>query len=213
MSHENQAGNQPKTDLKIDTPENLDGELRRIATLLADIPDAHPPDTLIDSVMAQIRPKRVVWWKRLWRQLNTPVNVSPLRIAQASACVAVLLLVTILVVEQISKRNVNTPIPQGSNKIKTVVVFTLEMPEASNVELIGSFNQWTANGYQMRWDQTRGLWTLSVPLEGGRYEYAYLVDGQYVVPDPKALMQQEDGFGNKNSIIIIEKDNGHETKT
>jgi 1,4-alpha-glucan branching enzyme len=78
--------------------------------------------------------------------------------------------------------------------------------------VIGSFNQWTPNGFRMHWDERRGLWILSARLERGRYEYAFLVDNQVVVPDPKALLQQDDGFGNKNSILIIERDNNNETK-
>jgi 1,4-alpha-glucan branching enzyme len=100
----------------------------------------------------------------------------------------------------------------GAKKLQAAVTFTLNMPDASNVEVIGSFNQWTPNGFRMDWDERRGLWVLSVPLERGRYEYAFLVDGKTILPDPKAFMQQDDGFGNKNSILIIERDNGHEIR-
>ena len=53
-----------------------------------------------------------------------------------------------------------------------------------------------------------GGWSIRVPLGRGRYEYAFLVNGRTVVPDPKALLFQDDGFGNSNSIINI--GNNHE---
>ena len=48
-------------------------------------------------------------------------------------------------------------------------------------------------------------------LEKGRHAYAFLVDGKRLVSDPAALLGEEDGFGNRNSILVIEGENNHET--
>jgi 1,4-alpha-glucan branching enzyme len=84
------------------------------------------------------------------------------------------------------------------------------MPGASRVELIGSFNQWRPGDFVMKWDESRKAWVVSLDLQKGRYEYAFLVDGVKVVPDPNALIYRDDDFGNKNSILIVERNNGHE---
>ena len=89
------------------------------------------------------------------------------------------------------------------------MVFTLSTPGASRVELIGSFNQWRP-GVLMTWDESRKIWIVSLSLQKGRYEYAFLVDGEKIVSDPKALINQDDGFGNKNSILIVERNHDHE---
>jgi hypothetical protein len=188
-------------------------DLHRIASLIADISDIEPPDTLVGSVMAGIRPKKLTWWMKLRRKLQTPIYVTPMRIAQLSAAAVALMLVTMVLLEQNHGGNdVTLIVNKTAQKVK-VVLFTLDMPHASNVELIGSFNQWTPEGYRMNRDEQRGVWTLSVPLGSGRYEYAYRVNGKMVVPDPKGLLQQDDGFGNMNSILIIDGENGYETAT
>lgn len=213
MVHNNQSDDRTNIDVETDSSEKVEKDLRRIAGVVANIPDVEPPDELIGSVMARIQPKKSGLWKRLWRRLQFPIYITPLKLAPlgASAVVA-LLLVTLVFLGRIPNGKDATSIIDRTGKMGTAVTFTLNMPDASNVNVIGSFNQWTPNGFRMHWDKSRGLWILSVRLETGRYEYAFLVDGQVVVPDPEALLQQDDGFGNKNSVLVIERGNGHETK-
>lgn len=40
-------------------------------------------------------------------------------------------------------------------------------------------------------------------LPMGRHEYAFLIDGERIVPDPGALLYHEDGFGNRNAVLIL----------
>jgi 1,4-alpha-glucan branching enzyme len=91
------------------------------------------------------------------------------------------------------------------------VMFILDMPGASTVQVIGSFNRWRPEGFDMKRDEKRDLWVLPLQLDSGRYEYAFLVDDRIIVSDPVALVHQDDGFGNKNSILIVEGDNLHGT--
>ena len=48
-----------------------------------------------------------------------------------------------------------------------------------------------------------GDWTVSVPLEPGRHVYAFVIDGKSWTPDPKALLAPDDGYGKRNSIVIV----------
>jgi len=132
---------------------------------------------------------------------------------QLSAGTVALMLVAVVFLYQIQDGNKTTSIINRAALAEKIVLFTLDMPHASNVALIGTFNQWTPEGYRMYRDDQRGVWKLSIPLDSGRYEYAFLIDGKIVVPDPKGLLQRDDGFGNKNSILTIQKENGHETAT
>ncbi len=203
---------QDKNEFDNHSSKGLGKDLRRIAGMVANIPDVEPPDKLIESVMARIQPKKIVWWRRILRQLQIPFYVTPLKIVPFGASAAALIIVALIFLGRAPDVKDTAQTLIGVKKLRAAVTFTLNMPDASNVEVIGSFNQWMPSGFRMRWDERRGLWVLSVPLERGRYEYAFLVDGKTILPDPKAVMQQDDGFGNKNSILIIERNNGHETR-
>jgi len=204
---------QNKNEFDNPSSKGLGKDLRRVAGMVANIPEVDPPDKLIESVMARIQPKKIVWWRRIFRQLQIPFYVTPLKIVPFGASAAALIIVALIFLGRTPDVTDTAQTLMGVKELRAAAVtFTLNMPDASNVEVIGSFNQWTPNGFRMHWDERRGLWVLSVPLEKGRYEYAFLVDGKTILPDPKAFMQQDDGFGNKNSILIIERNNGHETR-
>ena len=46
------------------------------------------------------------------------------------------------------------------------------------------------------------LWSLSVKLQPGRYEYMFVVDGRWVT-DPNAIAHADDGFGNRNAVLLL----------
>ena len=187
-----------------------DKDLRRIAAMIANLPDREPPGDLIHAVMARIQPKKSSRLAILWRRMSVPVSFVPLRIVSAAASLALVLLVVILLAGRGPDQTSVTSLPRAENGSERTVVFTLNMPDASRVELIGTFNQWKPGDSVMTWDESRKAWVLSLDLTKGRYEYAFLVDGEKVVPDPDALVYRDDGFGNKNSILIVERNNGHE---
>lgn len=62
------------------------------------------------------------------------------------------------------------------------VVFRYEDPDAEAVFLMGDFNDWDPEADPM--ERVGQVWELALPLEKGRYEYAFLVDGEWVV-DPE----------------------------
>jgi len=81
--------------------------------------------------------------------------------------------------------------------------FMLVAPAASAVTLVGDFNDWTADSTPMTTDASGGLWTVTIPLEPGRYRYAFLVDGEVWTPDPGAPRAMDDDFGRPNSVLTI----------
>ena len=183
--------------------DRLDKDLGRLAGMVAMMEDREPPVELIDSVMKRLQPRRLRLVRRVLRRIRTPVRIRPFTLAPLAASVGAILLALSLL---------DVPSRQGATPSRSpgiTVLFTLDMPNASQVELIGSFSQWKPGRYSMLWNERLGRWELSVGLDRGRYEYAFLVDGKKVVPDPKAMLHQDDGFGNRNSVLIIERSNGH----
>ena len=96
MQDKNEFDNYSSIDMKSGPSKDLGKDLRRIAGVVANIPDVKPPDKLIESIMARIEPKKIVWWRRILRQLQIPFYITPFKVlpfgASAVACIIVALL-------------------------------------------------------------------------------------------------------------------------
>lgn len=196
--------------------DRIERDLRILGTLLAELPEDRPPRELMTGVMSRITPKQPSLKRRIMRRLTTPINVAvtPLRLAPVCAAAAALLLAFTFMSAGPDTPTMPTiaTAPSGQAAGHVPVTFTLQKPDASSVAVIGNFNQWTPTGYTMQYDNDKDLWRITVSLPQGRHIYGFLVDGNQVMPDPQALMKQDDGFGNQNSILIIDEGgNGHET--
>ena len=81
------------------------------------------------------------------------------------------------------------------------VVFVWPAPlDAKTVAVVGNFNAW--EGTDLSDADGDGIWTTSIPLPPGRYEYAFIVDGQWKGNDPRAdeIIQS---FGEYSSVRYI----------
>ena len=81
------------------------------------------------------------------------------------------------------------------------VVFALERAEAKEVYLCGDFNEWSPTNLPMI---QRGAcrWEKRVTLPLGRYEYKFIVDGQWT-PDPYGPQEVVNAFGSTNSVADL----------
>jgi len=184
-----------------------DGQQRpRDCQLGRKMPDLEPPPDLLTSVMRAVQPKKLSWAKRvaLWARSPKSVTFVPWRVAPAAmAVLGILILPSYLIYKQQDSRFYS-----DQHKSGIPVVFHLGAPEARSVAVVGTFNGWKPKGYELHFDPEKRSWSLTVRLPEGRYEYAFLVDGEKILPDPDALLYQEDGFGNENSVMILGKRNG-----
>ena len=81
------------------------------------------------------------------------------------------------------------------------VLFTYSDARAREVFLAGSFNDWNASGTSMT--NVDGVWSVTMPLDPGEYEYKFVVDGQWVAdPDNPTTVGE---FGN--SAVNVGSDN------
>lgn len=195
------------------TPVNIEKDLRRIAGLIADIRYAEPPESLTENVLANIKPKKMSFFKRFWRKLRTPVSVTPLRLLPAGGSVlAIFALALTLLWQAPGERVVTQRINEVADQRLNTVMLFLDRSDATDVEVIGSFNNWSQEGVRMVWDKDRRLWVVALHLKRGSYEYAFRVNNREIVADPKAILHRDDGFGHQNSILIIGNSNGNEAK-
>ncbi len=70
----------------------------------------------------------------------------------------------------------------GPEKVEGGIRFTYYDPRARQVYLAGDFNGWDVTATPMKRDD-QGVFSVVVPLGPGRYEYKFVVDGQWVA-DP-----------------------------
>lgn len=101
---------------------------------------------------------------------------------------------------------------------KTGMVFRYKAPAARQVNLAGEFNNWlgTANGGRldpnldaMRDPDGDGIWAITLPLPPGRYQYKFLVDQVDWQEDPGNPESTDDGYGGKNSILVVSTNPGY----
>lgn len=178
--------------------------LRRIEIALRRIPDEEPPEALLESVMRSVRARKLSIWSRLLRWAKSPrsITITPFRLIPA-ACLLIALLVggVIHVVRDGGER-------LAQNGSRVPVVLALRLPDARSVAVIGSFNGWQAQKCDLKSLNGEPTWSISLLLPSGRYEYAFLVDGEKIVPDPVAGLHEDDGFGSQNAILLVGNGNG-----
>lgn len=81
--------------------------------------------------------------------------------------------------------------------------FSLYAPQAGSVALVGDFNGWGSTSEVRLKPAENGTWSVAIPLPSGRYQYAFLVDGQRWVTDPRAEQHVSDDFGRQNAVVTI----------
>ena len=90
---------------------------------------------------------------------------------------------------------------QNKKTQKKRITFKLEASDAKEVILVGDFSSWDAKKYVMRKDD-KGRWAEIVTLAPGRYEYKFLVDGQWQ-NDPSNDQLVPNSFGTLNNILNV----------
>ena len=89
----------------------------------------------------------------------------------------------------------------GKDKPKKVQ-FELLALDAQKVYLAGNFNNWNASANVMQKDK-KGIWKAVLSLRPGRYEYRFLVDGNWE-NDPACCDCVPNEFGSQNCVRIVE---------
>ncbi len=81
------------------------------------------------------------------------------------------------------------------------VNFKLYQPHAKRVSLCSEFNGWSPEATPMNRLED-GRWSVTLGLKPGRYQYKFLVDGEWM-PDPAARENLLNRYGTLNSVAEI----------
>jgi hypothetical protein len=191
------------------------GELRRAPRVRPEALDAVMAEVLVSPVVVRggVRRRDALGWLVRPRM----VAVTPLQAVAAVLLVAVALGAALARGRGDRGASSAQPVaaaPSGATGVQSVsheaaprtIQFVFVSGAAHEVALVGDFNDWQAGSTPLRRVSPDGLWAVEVPLEPGRYTYAFVVDGTRWVPDETAPRAPDDEFGGEKSVVYVRQD-------
>ncbi|MGB2982271.1 MAG: isoamylase early set domain-containing protein [Candidatus Bipolaricaulia bacterium] len=180
-------------------PDDIEGILRD--TLRHEVKAAAPRlDGLEDRIVAELGDRlprlRFADWLK---ELVAPTRTGRLgQIAVLGATAAVFLIAGTLITQ-------NRPLgptlePAFASRASHEILFVVPALDAGSVAVVGDFNAWEAT--PLSDDNQDGIWTASIPLSPGRYEYAFVIDGRWWGQDPLAD-EYVRTFGQYSSVRYV----------
>ena len=185
-----------------------------LITLLRDSETIKSPMGLTEKVMAYIEKKPARNERKIPRWIRSPLDVH-LNWGWKWAMVFTLVFLIWggMWWQNLHMQKLSTQIiqlKQNMLNIKSQPVqtrFFFFHPTAQSIHLVGSFNNWqTEEKSQMFNMSGDGIWSISLPLKPGQYEYMFLVDEREWATDPAAADFHSDGFGNTNSVVKVSRE-------
>jgi hypothetical protein len=80
--------------------------------------------------------------------------------------------------------------------------FVIHQQGTNQVEITGSFTNWQR--VPLVPTGTSGYWEITLEVPPGEHRYAFIVDGDKLLPDPTVIAAETDDFGAANSILKVE---------
>lgn len=180
-------------------PEELRREEERLRGLMGSLEEVvRAPLALREAVMLEVAKISVPLWRRLADWCFRPRTV---RVTPAAGTLVFAASAAVLLLWPGSAPTSDPSAAAGASQVVTRFVFVA--PEASSVRLTGDFASWSQEGIALEDLRGTGIWTVDVPLLPGIYQYTFIVNGTEWRPDPRAVSQVDDGFGQVNSVVIV----------
>jgi Glycogen recognition site of AMP-activated protein kinase len=148
------------------------------------------PPGVREAVMTRVRAAARSPRRRLWRWATAP-RLSPLAGAAALAAI-------VAVVALAPWRHPPGP---GQGAVPTRFVFLA--PRAERVAITGDWIHWDPVGIPLESPRGDGVWVAEIRVPPGLHHYVFVVDGTDWRPDPNAAAQVDDGFGRRNSVLLV----------
>jgi hypothetical protein len=183
-------------------------KLKKIVSALNSISPQIAPVELTKNIMAKISQEEIQiqssWIDQLKRQISVPSlsfprkweSIFSFRLVGVTAAAALIIFFAFTFIFNL---------PNTSSICSAEVQFSLKLNnnKTHTVAIAGDFNSWNPGDNLLEDPDGDGIWTGTLKLKPGRYEYMFVLDGKKWVSDPNALRYVKDGFGNKNAILEI----------
>ena len=82
------------------------------------------------------------------------------------------------------------------------VTFTLHAERGKEVYLAGEFNDWNPTAKKLAYKVRQGIYTITIKLAPGSYQYKYVIDGCWCA-DPENAESIPNDQGTFNSVITV----------
>ena len=82
------------------------------------------------------------------------------------------------------------------------VTFTVHADKGKAVYLAGVFNEWSLTAKKMAYKAKSGIYTATIKLAPGSYEYKFVIDGTWCA-DPENANSVPNDQGTFNSVIVV----------
>lgn len=159
--------------------------------------------TILESADVTTRPPVRAEQGRPWWTRKRAVALSPFGgLALAAGFAGVVALGTLAAVRE------GASAPDASvataARVDTVhlVRFVIQQAGAQRVSLAGDFNGWSRDALPLEASADGSVWSVTLPLAAGRYEYAFVVDGERWIADPHSRTVQDE-FGGETSVLRL----------
>jgi len=174
------------------------------------LPKITPSRQFTAEVLAKLDAKPKGFLDRLAELFTVPRTLEwNLTGALATACVV---LVAVWALVQVRPERI-VEVPVAATPAQTVslgsvpetkvyVRLVLLQPEARSVSVAGDFNGWNPGETKLERSEG-GMWTATIALKPGRYQYMFVVDGKQWIADPLATDDAGDGFGSQNAVLDV----------
>lgn len=92
-------------------------------------------------------------------------------------------------------------------KARTFTTIACLAPEATEVLVAGTFNNWDRAATHLK-RKKNGRWSIRLGLSPGRYEYKFIVDGNWCCApgctgDQACLQCVPNDFGTMNRVLVV----------
>ncbi len=184
--------------------------LEMVMTEAAQLPRIVPSARFFSELKQKLNPPPLCLWQRLWATVTAPRTLEwNMAGALAAACVVAVAVGGLFTL--VPERIVEVPVTAGpaqtvavvtNQEPKVLVRLVLLQPSAHSVSVAGDFNGW--NPAQTPLERSDGgMWTATIPLKPGRYQYMFVIDGKQWMADPLAAEEATDGFGAQNAVLDV----------
>ena len=182
--------------------------IKEVITSLNSLSTKPAPADFTQSLMAKISQEEIQiqtsWMDLLRRRISIPSlsfprkweSVFSFRLAGVAATAVLIVFLAFTFI-------FNTPDTYPICSAEVQFSLKINDNKAHTVAIAGDFNGWNPQANILEDTDGDGIWTGTLKLEPGRYEYMFVLDGEKWFPDPNALRYVKDGFGNKNAILEI----------
>lgn len=186
--------------------------LELVVAEAAQLPRLAPSVRFLSQVQGKLAIEPPSLWDRLRAMVTVPRTLE-WNFAGAMAAASVALVAVVGLLQFSPEQIVEVPVPVVGNQAQTAsfapgqeskvyVRLVLLQPDARSVSVAGDFNDW--NPGQTKLERSEGgMWTATIALKPGRYQYMFVIDGNQWVADPLAEEGTGDGFGSQNAVLDV----------